>query len=143
MLKKIPPGKEVDNDDEFVYNADFTDSSRRVHINSIQQKETVRFLSTFNSWLLNSHPLHKAEESKATDDKIQEDRGYLLDAAIVRIMKGRKRLTNQMLITETVVAVKGHFQPDVRQIKKQIDSLTDREYIRRDEDNRDVYHYVA
>ena len=142
MLKKIPPGKDVDDDDEFLYNADFTDPNRRVHINSIQQKETVRpFRLSFLG--LNSHRPIKAEESKATDDKIQEDRGYLLDAAIVRIMKGRKRLTNQMLITETVVAVKSHFQPDVRQIKKQIDSLTDREYIRRDDDNRDVYHYVA
>jgi cullin 4 len=52
-------------------------------------------------------------------------------------------MTNQMLVTETVVAVKGHFQPDIRQIKKQIDSLTDRDYIQRDEENRDVYHYVA
>lgn len=85
----------------------------------------------------------QAEESKATDNKIQEDRGYLLDAAIVRIMKGRKRMTNQMLITETVVAVKGHFQPDVRQIKKQIDSLAEREYIERDTNDRDVYKYLA
>lgn len=52
-------------------------------------------------------------------------------------------MINQSLITETIVSVKGHFQPDVRQIKKQIDSLTEREYIRRDDDNRDVYHYVA
>jgi len=124
VLKKLPPGKDVDDTDEFVYNGEFTDTNRKLHINSIQQKET-------------------AEESKATDEKIQEDRGYLLDAAIVRIMKGRKKMTNQTLITETVVAVKGHFQPDVKQIKKQIDSLTDREYIRRDDDSRDVYHYVA
>jgi cullin 4 len=143
VLKKVPPGKDVEDDDEFVYNADFTDPTRRIHINSIQQKETVCPLQlSFLGILIANAPI-KVEESKATDDKIQEDRGYLLDAAIVRIMKGRKRLTNQMLITETVVAVKGHFQPDVRQIKKQLDSLTDREYIRRDDDNKDVYHYVA
>lgn len=52
-------------------------------------------------------------------------------------------MTNQALVNETIVAVKGHFQPDVRQIKKAIDSLTDREYVRRDETNKDVYHYVA
>ena len=143
VLKKVPPGKDVDDNDEFMYNADFTDPNRRVHINSIQQKETVRPRPFFCSSGTSSHEQAQAEESKATDDKIQEDRGYLLDAAIVRIMKSRKRMTNQILITETVVAVKGHFQPDVRQIKKQIDSLTDREYIRRDDDNRDMYHYVA
>jgi len=58
-------------------------------------------------------------------------------------MKSKKRMTNQALVNETIVAVKGHFQPDVRQIKKAIDSLTDREYVRRDETNKDVYHYVA
>ncbi|KAF8527847.1 Cullin-4B [Hysterangium stoloniferum] len=124
ILKKLPPGKDVNDTDNFQYNEDFVDPNRKIHINSIQQKESI-------------------EESRATDEKIQEDRCYLLDAAIVRIMKEKKRMTNQALITETVVVVKSHFLPDVRQIKKQIDSLTDREYIRRDEDNRDVYHYIA
>ena len=41
VLKKVPPGKEVNDDDVFVYNADFVDSNYRVHINSIQVKETV------------------------------------------------------------------------------------------------------
>lgn len=85
----------------------------------------------------------QVEESQATDKRIQEDRSYLLDAAIVRIMKGRKRLPHQKLVQETVDIIKKHFQPDVGQIKKQIESLTEREYLRRDDIQRDVYHYVA
>lgn len=41
VLRKIPPGKDVSEGDIFVYNADFTDPSRKVHINSIQVKVSV------------------------------------------------------------------------------------------------------
>lgn len=58
-------------------------------------------------------------------------------------MKGRKKLSHQKLIQEAVEAIKKHFQPDVGQIKKQIESLTEREYIRRDEIQQELYHYIA
>lgn len=44
VLKKQPTGKDVNDDDVFSFNTDFTDPAFRVHINSIQVKETV---STF------------------------------------------------------------------------------------------------
>ncbi|KIJ56734.1 hypothetical protein M422DRAFT_57384 [Sphaerobolus stellatus SS14] len=124
VLKKIPVGRDVNNTDTFVYNAEFTDSSRKIHINSIQVKVSV-------------------EESKATDERVQEDRVFMLDAAIVRLMKAKKRMANGALLNETIIAVKGHFQPNVGMIKKQIESLIDREYIRRDDNEANIYHYVA
>lgn len=42
MLKKLPPGRDVDDDDVFEFNDAFTDPRAKVHINSIQVKETVR-----------------------------------------------------------------------------------------------------
>jgi cullin 4 len=42
VLRKIPEGREVGDDDVFRFNADFTDPHARVHINSIQAKDTVR-----------------------------------------------------------------------------------------------------
>ena len=42
MLKKGPPGKDVNKTDTFAVNADFTDQRYQIHINSIQSKETVR-----------------------------------------------------------------------------------------------------
>ena len=41
VLKKQPIGKDVNDDDVFIFNTDFTDPAFRVHINSIQVKETV------------------------------------------------------------------------------------------------------
>lgn len=42
VLKKRPVGKDVDDQDVFYFNADFTDPRAKLHINSIQSKETVR-----------------------------------------------------------------------------------------------------
>ena len=40
------------------------------------------------------------EEQKATEERVFQDRQYQIDAAIVRIMKMRKSLTHNLLITE-------------------------------------------
>lgn len=40
------------------------------------------------------------EEQKATEERVFQDRQYQIDAAIVRIMKMRKTLSHNLLITE-------------------------------------------
>ncbi len=41
MLKKRPAGRDVNDDDVFIFNDAFDDPRAKVHINSIQVKETV------------------------------------------------------------------------------------------------------
>lgn len=41
VLKKRPAGKDVNDDDVFVFNNAFEDPRAKVHINTIQVKETV------------------------------------------------------------------------------------------------------
>ena len=41
VLKKSPMGREVEDGDVFRFNAEFTDPRPKIHINSIQVKETV------------------------------------------------------------------------------------------------------
>ncbi|KAI0344167.1 Cullin-domain-containing protein [Trametopsis cervina] len=124
VLKKQPPGKDVNDGDIFFFNADFTDHAYRVHINSIQVKET-------------------AEETQRTQTLIEGDRKYALDAAIVRVMKGKKQLQYEQLKTATIEAVKQHFKPDIPMIKKRIDNLVENDYLRRDEDDMNLLIYVA
>ncbi|KAI0059900.1 Cullin-4B [Artomyces pyxidatus] len=124
VLKKRPVGKDVDDGDIFEFNDDFSDPRARVHINSIQVKETP-------------------DETKRTHHAIEGDRKHYLDAAIVRIMKARKRMTYEQIKTETIDAVKKHFVPDVSSIKQRVDSLVEQDYIKRDEDDRNVFVYVA
>lgn len=83
------------------------------------------------------------EESKRTQTLIEGDRKFALDAAIVRIMKGKKEMSFEKLLTATVESVKNHFVPDVPTIKQRIDSLVEQDYLTRKEDDRTVLVYVA
>jgi cullin-4 len=57
VLKKTPAGRDVLEEDEFQVNADFQDPRARVHINSIQVKETVRPLHlVIHLFLIHSRP---------------------------------------------------------------------------------------
>jgi cullin-4 len=74
---------------------------------------------------------------------IAAERSYTLDAAIVRIMKAKRTLHYEALKVAVVDAVKAHFVPDVGAIKKRISDLVEQEYMERDEDDMNVYKYVA
>ncbi|KAI0259323.1 Cullin family-domain-containing protein [Gloeopeniophorella convolvens] len=124
VLKKRPVGKDVNDGDVFVFNDAFEDPRAKVHINSIQVKET-------------------AEESQRMQSAVEGDRKHYLDAAIVRVMKARKQLTYEQIKTETIEAVRRHFVPDVASIKQRVDALVEQEYLRRDDNDRNLFYYVA
>ena len=70
-------------------------------------------------------PMKKQEkmESDATHKNILEDRKFEIDACIVRVMKARNVLSHQGLVTETIEQCSQRFKPQIRDIKKSIDSL--------------------
>ncbi|KAG6844878.1 hypothetical protein H0H87_002823 [Tephrocybe sp. NHM501043] len=124
VLKKVPPGRDIDESDHFRFNPDFDDPRTKVHINTIQVKVSP-------------------QESKRTNDSIEGDRRHYLEAAIVRIMKARKELMYEQIKTATIEAVKNHFVPGVESIKKRVDWLVEQEYLRRDPDDKNRFYYVA
>ena len=63
--------------------------------------------------------------------------------AIVKIMKMRKRMTNAALQTELVEILKNMFIPPRKMIKEQIEWLIENKYMKRDEDNRNTFIYLA
>ncbi|CRK95544.1 CLUMA_CG009009, isoform A [Clunio marinus] len=81
VLTKMPKSREVEDKDKFKFNNEFTAKLFRIKINSIQMKETN-------------------EEQKATEERVYQDRQYQIDAAVVRIMKMRKTLSHNLLISE-------------------------------------------
>lgn len=68
-----------------------------------------------------------------------QDRQYQIDAAIVRIMKARKSIAHNNLITEIYHQLK--FPVKSVDLKKRIESLIERDYMSRDKS--DLYNYVS
>lgn len=86
----------------------------------------------------------KSEAKKESDDtqkEVEEGRKVFLQAVIVRIMKARKELKHVQLVQETIDQSKKRFNPKIPLIKKCIDELIDREYLKRMDNN--MYQYLA
>ncbi|GMN43249.1 hypothetical protein TIFTF001_012455 [Ficus carica] len=122
VLQKLPKGRDVEDNDAFVFNEGFSAPLYRIKVNAIQMKETV-------------------EENTSTTERVFQDRQYQVDAAIVRIMKTRKVLSHTLLITELFQQLKFPIKP--ADLKKRIESLIDREYLERDKNNPQIYNYLA
>ena len=144
-------GKDLKDEDEFAVNEKFTNQHKRVKINQIQLKETVRpedpsCEATGDGGPLTlgrgAVPLPPQEaENTATNEKVFQDRIYAVDAAIVRIMKTRKTLRHNLLMAALMEQLKFPFKP--ADIKKRIESLIDRDYMARDEADSQTYKYLA
>ncbi|XP_039991230.1 cullin-4A isoform X2 [Xiphias gladius] len=122
VLNKTPRGKDVEDGDRFNFNNDFKHKLFRIKINQIQMKETV-------------------EEQVSTTERVFQDRQYQIDAAVVRIMKMRKTLSHNLLVSELYNQLKFPVKPG--DLKKRIESLIDRDYMERDKETPNQYHYVA
>jgi cullin 3 len=88
----------------------------------------------------------KGEDStqqKATKQKIEEDRKHEIEAAIVRIMKARKIINHNNLVAETIEQLSKRFKAQPSAIKAKIEALIEREYIKRDANDKTSYSYVA
>jgi len=58
-------------------------------------------------------------------------RNYRLEAALVRTMKANRVMETKDLINEAMMQVKQLFQPDVREVKKVVEKLIKRAYMKR------------
>jgi len=122
VLQKMPRGKDVMDGDTFIFNSQFSHPLFQIKINQVQLKETN-------------------EENKATEERVFQDRQYQIDAAIVRIMKMRKTLSHNLLLTELYDHLKFPVKP--QDLKKRIESLIDRDYMERECTNLQLYKYIA
>ncbi|OCH95394.1 Cullin-domain-containing protein [Obba rivulosa] len=124
VLKKHPPGRDVNPTDSFSFNADFSAPLQKIKISTIASR------------------VENNDERKETKDRIDEERRHQTEACIVRIMKDRKHMTHNDLINEVTRQLASRFQPDPLNIKKRIEGLIDREYLERCPD-RKSYNYLA
>ncbi|TPX08445.1 uncharacterized protein E0L32_010062 [Thyridium curvatum] len=122
VLTMSPEGDKVGPGKTFKLNYDFKNKKIRVNLNVGMKSE-------------------QRQEEAETNKTIEEDRKLLLQSAIVRIMKARKKMKHSQLVSETIAQIKGRFLPKVSDIKKCIEILLDKEYLERLDD--DELGYLA
>lgn len=74
---------------------------------------------------------------------IVELRQLRAQEGIIKLMKTRKRLHHNDLYKELVDLLRYQFVPSKRLIKEVLDWLLERQYIRRDESDMNVFVYVT
>ncbi|KAG6003418.1 hypothetical protein E4U21_002051 [Claviceps maximensis] len=129
VLAKEPATKTVKAGDRFSFNSSFQSKTVRIKapvINAVSKVEGM-------------------QERKTTEEKNNQTRSHIVDAAIVRIMKSRKELSHSQLVSEVLSQLVGRFKPEVSLIKKRIEDLIVREYLERpdEEGAPSMYRYVA
>ncbi|KAL2270270.1 hypothetical protein VTJ83DRAFT_2454 [Remersonia thermophila] len=127
VLLKEPQSKNVKPTDRFAFNASFV--SKTIKIKAPVVNSTSR--------------VEDPQERKETEKKNEETRAYVIDAALVRIMKQRKELSHVQLTNEVITQLAGRFQPEIPLIKKRIEDLITREYLERVEGDTAAYRYLA
>jgi hypothetical protein len=90
-------------------------------------------------------PIRKttSKDRENASANVAEDRKHTMEANIVRIMKTRKTINHQQLISEVSQQLMPFFQPDPRAIKQRIEDLIQREYMKRSEESSSIYEYLA
>eukprot|EP01065_Artemidia_motanka_P015200 TRINITY_DN1906_c0_g1_i1.p2 TRINITY_DN1906_c0_g1~~TRINITY_DN1906_c0_g1_i1.p2 ORF type:complete len:763 (+),score=319.14 TRINITY_DN1906_c0_g1_i1:62-2350(+) len=122
VLRRLTKGPKLLPTDVFTVNEDFKHKQHKIRINQAQAKETK-------------------EEQKKTSDQVVQDRAFAIDACVVRTMKSRRVLRHQDLVAAVFAGLK--FPVTGGDVKKRIESLIERDYLRRDDENTSSYHYVA
>ena len=101
-----------------------------------------------SSLLRNKIPVLVSRAVKETDSnklqsKVEDDRRFAIDAAIMKVMKCKRRVEYQMLIMETTKLLLQRFKPDPAQVKLRIEHLIERFFIERDEEDKRIFKYIA
>lgn len=68
-------------------------------------------------------------------EEMTREREFVVDACIVRVMKSRRVMKHNELYLE-VIKLTHNFKPDIPVIKRRIESLLEREYLKRDDTDR-------
>lgn len=118
LLAKVPDNTRIDALDVFSINESFSDKMRKLRV-----------------------PIATLE-AKQDKNRVEDDRGHAIEAAVVRIMKARKTQGHAQLVSEVINQLQ-FFKPNPKDIKKRIEGLIEREYLERADAAQATYNYLA
>jgi Cullin family/Cullin protein neddylation domain len=87
----------------------------------------------------------KQAEKESNQDKeaVMRQREFEMEAAMVRVMKARNRLGWNDVQVEVISQLKERFLPDSKMLKKRLESLIDRKFMERSEDDPKIIVYIS
>ena len=81
-------------------------------------------------------------EAAVKREKVTQDRSHAVDAALVRVMKARKKMQYKDLVLE-IIMLSRTFKPDDALIQKRVASLVERDYLEIDKNDDKLIIYKA
>jgi len=82
-------------------------------------------------------------EANQDHELVMKQREFEIEAAMVRVMKARNRLDWNQLQVEVINILKQRFTPDAKMLKKRLESLIDRKFFERDENDPKILIYIS
>jgi len=77
------------------------------------------------------------------NEQVKRERSILIDLAVVRIMKARNKAPIKNVVVEVIQQLVKFFQPQQKDIMRRIQSLIERSFVRRDDEDHTQLIYVA
>lgn len=147
ILKKTPMSKDIKASDKFCLNLEFKNPQSKFKILavSMNNKSKQSLDDKFDATSAASR-VETEEEHAKSFASIYKSREFEIDAAIIRIMKARQSEKYQMLVAEVIRLIDDiskRFRPQPSVVKRRIEELIDKEYLRRDENDREIFWYIA
>ncbi|KAM9836561.1 cullin-3-like [Aulostomus maculatus] len=124
VLTKEPKSKEVESGHVFKVNDKFSSKLHKVKIPALAAKQAS----------------HERKEARL---RVDDNRKHETDAAIVRVMKSKKKMQHDVLVAEVTQQLQARFPLSPSAIKRCIESLIEREFLARTPEDHQVYTYVA
>lgn len=132
---KFNPSEEMNPDTEFWINQQFAMKGKgNSKVIAKKGKLTLIDISSVS---------YNEVDQKEDTEAIINLRILRIQEAIVKIMKMRQRLSNAQLQTELVEILKNLFFPSKKVIKEQIEWLIENNFLKREEDNPNMFLYMA
>ncbi|SMN22535.1 similar to Saccharomyces cerevisiae YGR003W CUL3 Ubiquitin-protein ligase [Maudiozyma saulgeensis] len=126
ILKKSPVSKTISKTDKFSINYSFTASTQKVKVQTI--------VGTTSS---------RRNENNNINNVLERERINATNAAIVRVLKRRTTLSHTELLERVTEEVKPIFTLQSLVFKKSLGFLITKEYVQRDPENSNLYHYIS
>lgn len=115
-----PEGSKLGPDTSYGLNTGFKSKKIKINLNINMKSDT-------------------SKEDQEVRNNIGEDRKYVIQSAIVRVMKSRKTMKHANLMSETMALIQSRFRPHPPDVKKCIETLIEKEYLERLEDDEIGY----